>query len=127
MIAYPIVFAVVALPYSVIRWKTRFGATHSLPTATFAVCFLFGFSGAFNVLLFLLTRPNLLLPRNRNRTLVAALGVNSPESALNSSISNLETRQRQRGEQPLPVGALPRADDGGWRLPTPESSLNESV
>ncbi|KIM92305.1 hypothetical protein PILCRDRAFT_118109 [Piloderma croceum F 1598] len=68
MIVYPIVFAVVALPYSVIRWRTHFGsAAHGLPNATFATFaayVLYGLSGAFNVLLFLFTRPYLLLPRN---------------------------------------------------------------
>lgn len=64
---YPIVFAVLALPYSVVRWKTHFSsAAHPLPAATFGVYVSFGLSGAFNVLLFLFTRRELLLPRNIN-------------------------------------------------------------
>ena len=55
----------VTLPYSVVHWKTHFGdVAHRLPIATFGVYVLFGLSGAFNVLLFLFTRPSLLLPRN---------------------------------------------------------------
>jgi len=66
MIVYPIVFAVTTLPLSVVRWKSGFGSSrHPFPTATFVVEFIYGLSGAFNVLLFLFTRSNLLVPRDR--------------------------------------------------------------
>ena len=111
----------VALPYSAIRWKTRFGSSaHSLPTATFAVYFLFGLSGAFNVLLIIFTRSDLLFLPNGNGIPPVALSVGSFESAPSSSIPGSGARQRPRGDQPVPLGALPGEDDGGWRLPTGE-------
>ena len=64
--SYPIVFAVTTLPLSVVRWKSGFGSSRrSYPTATFVVEFIYSLSGAFNVLLFLFTRADLLLPHNR--------------------------------------------------------------
>ena len=64
--SYPVVFAVITLPLSAVRWSSGFGRKrHRLPTATFAVEFIYSLSGALNVLLFLFTRSNLLLPRNR--------------------------------------------------------------
>jgi len=66
MIAYPIVFAFTTLPLSVVRFKSGFGSTRgNYHTITFVVEFIYSLSGAFNVLLFLFTRSNLLLPHNR--------------------------------------------------------------
>jgi len=60
------VFAVTTLPLSVVRWKSGFGSiSHHYHTATFVVEFFYSLSGAFNVLLFLFTRSDLLLPHNR--------------------------------------------------------------
>ncbi|KAI0051934.1 hypothetical protein FA95DRAFT_107315 [Auriscalpium vulgare] len=60
MLAYPLSYAVLVLPLSIVRWYSfRTGSAPS--AATFVVMFLFGLSGAANVLLLLLTRPQLLL------------------------------------------------------------------
>ncbi|TDL25439.1 hypothetical protein BD410DRAFT_813640 [Rickenella mellea] len=65
ILAYPIVYSIVVLPLSVGRWigfvQERHGANHVPPAATFGVTFVFGLSGALNVLLLITTRPNLLL------------------------------------------------------------------
>lgn len=64
--SYPIAFAMITLPISAVRWTSGFGhGHHALPTATFATEFIYSLSGAINVLLFLFTRKDLLLPRNR--------------------------------------------------------------
>src|SRR5882762_2850089 len=64
--SYPIVFAVTTLPISVVRWKSGFGSIRrQFPTETFIFEFIYSLSGALNVLLFLFTRSDLLLPRNR--------------------------------------------------------------
>src|ERR1700733_9555763 len=64
--SYPVVFAVITLPLGAVRWSSGFGRKrHRLPTATFVVEFIYSLSGALNVLLFLFTRSDLLLPRNR--------------------------------------------------------------
>ncbi|KAI0058572.1 hypothetical protein BV25DRAFT_1786561, partial [Artomyces pyxidatus] len=61
MLAYPAVYSLLVLPLSVVRWIT-FRTQLSVPSAaTFCVVFLFSLSGACNVLLLLLTRPQLLL------------------------------------------------------------------
>jgi hypothetical protein len=54
---YPFVFVVVALPLSVVRWLMGSGsAERNMPAATFAVEYIYSFSGALNVLMFL-THP----------------------------------------------------------------------
>lgn len=63
---YPIVFAVTTLPLSVVRWTSGFGSIrHKFSTATFVVESIYSLSGAVNVLLFLSTRPDILLPGPR--------------------------------------------------------------
>lgn len=125
--SYPIVFAIVTLPLSVVRWRTGFGSTQrSLPTATFAVEIIYSLSGALNVLLFLITRSQLLLPRNlsakRNRTGVApSITLAEGKAEITELIvGGLEARQRQRGHEPVPLGSLPREDDMDWRMPMAE-------
>jgi len=119
MIVYPIVFAVIALPLSVVRWRSGFGGSkHHLPTATFAVEFLYSLSGVLNVLLFLFTRSDLLLPRNR-------LGV-APRLQMDLvGFPTVEGRQREGGHEPVPVVPFPGMNDTGWQLPTPEHNSNE--
>jgi hypothetical protein len=63
---YPIVFCVIILPFSVVRWMTfqQEGKGHtkaSIPdAATFTSVFLFALSGTLNAILYLLTRRRLL-------------------------------------------------------------------
>lgn len=132
MISYPLVFAVTTLPISVVRWRSGFGSTsRRMPTATFVVEFIYSLSGAVNVLLFLLTRPELLLPRNisskRNKSGAAPGLAGSKTDGMNFTISRLEARQRSRGPEPIPLGLLPGADDEGWHLPASGHVSNESV
>jgi len=67
MIAYPLVYAAQILPLSVARWigfvQENHGdkKNHVPPTALIAVQVIHLMSGLANVLLFLYTRPNLLL------------------------------------------------------------------
>jgi hypothetical protein len=58
--SYPLVFATITLPLSVVRWRSGFGSTLHLATATFVVEFLYSLSGALNVLLLVFTRSKLL-------------------------------------------------------------------
>jgi hypothetical protein len=63
---YPIVFAVITLLLSVVYWTSGFGCKqHWLPTETYTVEFIYSLSGALNILLFIFTKKELLLPRNR--------------------------------------------------------------
>jgi hypothetical protein len=137
MIAYPVVFAVVALPLSVVRWTTAFGSgQHHLPAATFAVEIIYSLSGALNVLLFLFTRSELLLPRNlsnKRQELGMASGVTvsvttSRHAEVYSrelSFSKAGGRQQPRGDQPIPLESLPETDDMAWHSPMSEHDSYE--
>lgn len=82
--SYPIVFTVLVLPLSIVRFKTSFSAgaadKHNIPdAATFAVQFIYSLSGAVNVALFLTTRSGLLF-LHATPGISAALRECSPES-----------------------------------------------
>ncbi|KAF7972384.1 hypothetical protein HWV62_18100 [Athelia sp. TMB] len=123
MIAYPIVFAIVVLPPTVVRFHYGFGSQRHIPNAwAFIIQFVFCLSGALNVLLFLTTRSGLLLPK-------AALGKTAPlwqpadedeekgqshlnidaESLRHSDVAN--ARPVERGERPMALAALPGVED----------------
>jgi hypothetical protein len=96
--SYPIVFAVTTLPLSVVRWKSGFGSIRRrYPTATFVVEFFYSLSGAFNVLLFLFTRSNLLLPHNR---LAVAPSPMPPASEAEVELTPVGTLPRENGNFP---------------------------
>lgn len=64
--SYPLVYSILILPLSVVRWisfvQERGGRTNSIPSsATFTVISIYGLSGAFNVILFVVTRPESIL------------------------------------------------------------------
>ncbi|KAF9024559.1 hypothetical protein BDZ89DRAFT_1068957 [Hymenopellis radicata] len=65
MLAYPIVYSILILPLSVVRWITFNSDTvlsgAALSAVTMVVVSIYGLSGFFNVLLLLLTRPDTLL------------------------------------------------------------------
>jgi len=66
MIAYPVVYSILVLPLSVVRWvqfvEERGGKSSDIaPSATIAAVSIFGLSGAMNVVLLVVTRPNSLL------------------------------------------------------------------
>lgn len=66
MIAYPLVYSILVLPLSVVRWvgfvQERGGRlSHIASSATLTVVTIYGLSGAMNVVLLFVTRPNSLL------------------------------------------------------------------
>ncbi|KZP15512.1 hypothetical protein FIBSPDRAFT_795315 [Athelia psychrophila] len=135
MIAYPIVFTIVVLPLSIVRFKSGFGkgagqGAHKVPhAATFAVQFLYSLSGALNVMLFLTTRSGLLLPKSTPVISTALLqpGVESdieqgqrqsPGSVASKGSAHsirhspsTDMRSVERGERPIALTALPGVDD----------------
>ena len=126
-------FAGITVPLAGVRLRTGFGRTQRhLSAATFAVEFLYSLSGALNVLLFLFTRSDLLLPRNvsSDKVLATALGDETIESKTefgDFAASRPQARQRSRGYEPVPLGLLPGTDDDGWHLPGAGHDGNESV
>lgn len=132
--SYPLVFAMITLPLSAVRVRSGFGSTtRHLPTATFIVEFIYSLSGALNVILFLSTRSELLLPRNvsskMNRSGVAPdIRLTDTHTDITDlSISSLEVRQRSRGLAPVPLGSLPKEEDGDWHLPASGSESEDTV
>ena len=123
--SYPAVFAVVALPLSVVRWTTAFGSgKHHMAAATFVVEVIYSLSGLLNVLLFRFTRSELLLPRDlssKRQTLGTALGVvvtvtksrHSEVYTSESPFQKMEGRQSSRVDQPIPLESLPETDCSG--------------
>jgi len=111
MIAYPIVFAIVVLPPSVVRFRTGFGQeTHHIPHAwTFAVQFVYCLSGALNVLLFLTTRSGLLLPKSTpGKSAEIWHPAEEDEEKANSLRADAtDARSVERGERPMTLAALP--------------------
>jgi len=64
MIAYPLVYSVLVLPLSIVRW-IGFSQEKQIPSvATFIVINIYALSGAFNALLLLWTRSGLFFSRN---------------------------------------------------------------
>jgi len=64
MLLYPIVYCISILPLSVVRWmsfdeEAKYGTSNMPPAWTFAVMTVFSLSGVFNVILVLITKPNL--------------------------------------------------------------------
>lgn len=127
MIAYPLVYSVIVLPLSVVRWITGFGsgARHMPSAATFIVIFIYNLSGVLNAILFLLTRTDLLLLGNTSLAQRKGLGL-APGVALTvsksrpSGITDTDsTRSRSKSQQrpPLPLGLGANTEDEGWHLP----------
>ncbi|KAI0040915.1 hypothetical protein FA95DRAFT_1646065 [Auriscalpium vulgare] len=111
MLAYPLSYAVLVLPLSIVRWISfRTGSAPS--AATFVVIFLYGLSGASNVLLLLLTRPQLLLFTSRGE--VAARRRRAPRAvSLPPPPSSARSRVATKAEL---VGG--EDEEGAWNLPS---------
>ena len=99
--------AIIVLPVTTARW-VQFN--HNVSSATLFFCdLLFNLSGAFNVLLFLIIRPGLLLfndPEGIRKTEVVDIGTNS-------AISNNTAKD---DHNPQLTGAE-LVDDGEWVPP----------
>ncbi|KII92419.1 hypothetical protein PLICRDRAFT_89020 [Plicaturopsis crispa FD-325 SS-3] len=118
MLAYPLVYCVIVLPLSIVRWYTFDGK--AVPSVgTFFVIFVYGLSGFFNVLLFLTTRPHLLLFTPRAARVVEGLPPSSTFD-LPAETFGLPAEAREEEEEHAPVtpalrmGCLPDEEDSGW-------------
>lgn len=119
MLAYPLVYSVLVLPLSIVRW-INFGLEkhgNDVPSVwSFLVITVFSLSGAMNVGLVLLTRPQLLLFGQQHATQTHHISSNG--------------RSRGSRKQTKRMGRLNEDDDGGWNLPvmsrTSESSMSVS-
>ncbi|THH06764.1 hypothetical protein EW146_g9510, partial [Bondarzewia mesenterica] len=138
MLAYPLVYAIIVGPTSVIRW-INFGLEtrgKDTPTAvSFIASVLFSLSGFLNVTLLLTTRPQLLLlnmPRARNQSEESTSSMpsrpstniarSSPGAILGTLKTNLKAPNRMK------LGQLDEDTNAGWDLPleTRRSALSLS-
>ena len=104
-------YPITVLPITTARW-VQFN--HNVSSATIFFClFLFNLSGAFNVLLFLFIRPELLLFKDPEGILKTEVVDQVVDIGTNSSISNDTAKD---DHNPQPNGAR-LVDDGEWVPP----------
>ncbi|CAL1695298.1 unnamed protein product [Somion occarium] len=99
MLFYPAVYTCTVLPIAIVRWRAFLG--HCVPwAATVVADVIFASSGLLNVLLFTITRPN-LLPRRDTTTTLPRLGLHSRSSSgYPQSTIYLSTSPRSEGTGP---------------------------
>ncbi|KAI4521532.1 hypothetical protein GGG16DRAFT_86885 [Schizophyllum commune] len=119
MIAYPLVYSVLVLPLSVVRWIGFLDTGPEPPALTMTVISIYGLSGFANVLLLRLTRPNSVLFGRSSMTKTAhqAHGVTL----------DMRRRPRESGEQYRSATKRPGDDLGLGRLATREGDDNRST
>jgi len=133
LIAYPLVYTVVVLPLSIVRWTSGFGAStrHVSDVATFITITIYSLSGAINVVLLLCTRPDLLVGdtskkgkgfgiapgiplKVTNTTPLGTSDVESGSSKVEPCTDESAPPGLSRGKLPrLQVGSQP-TEEAGW-------------
>jgi len=108
MLLYPLAYSIIVLPISITRWLT-FGSKTVPSAATFFSVSVFNLSGAINVLLFLIIRPQLLL-------FTPPEGFSGPEIAEPSTSSAILDETAEYKHSPQPTG-MELVGDGEWNTP----------
>lgn len=109
---YPVIYSILILPLSIVRWigfaqESGGKESHISAAATMAVISIYGLSGACNVILLLITRPNSILFGNG---VDYAPRRGTPGLAIYKSSSiNVAV-----GEQTHDLGRLPSRSSAGW-------------
>jgi len=107
MLFYPLAYSLMVLPLSVTRWSL-FNHKKVSSAATFFAVSMFNLSGAINVLLFLIVRPQLLLfspPEEFSET----------EIELGHSSTNIpDTPKYNHSPQSIGMGLMKDVGDGVW-------------
>ncbi|PPQ83623.1 hypothetical protein CVT25_006308 [Psilocybe cyanescens] len=119
MLLYPLVYCILILPLSVVRWigfvqESHGGENRISATSTLAVTALYGLSGACNVILLLTTRPESVLFGKRpyvsvGRAPSLVLSVNRvtlPDSSTDQD-GRSKARSRELEEEEVELGRLP--------------------
>ena len=141
---YPVIYSIVTIPLTAVRFKTNFGQKQNLhPVATFVAIFIYSLSGFFNALLFMLTRKDLLFTNSRDlkqeKVGVAPgggnevmIGVVREDSDEELGSEKMEKGDSNRLAPSIMLGS--GSSDGGWEpnviddcskeiMTTPSSSL----
>jgi hypothetical protein len=111
--SYPLVYSVLILPLSAARWLTfvqesHGGTAHVSAAATFAGSSIYSLSGAANVLLFFITRPDLSLFK-RNEFSTTHEG--QPPSQLPTTMDSAGLSESNVKHELSGVGRLPSSSD----------------
>ncbi|KAN0107216.1 hypothetical protein V8E52_010418 [Russula decolorans] len=123
MLLYPLAYSLVVLPISITRWL-QFSHYHVPPAATFFGDSMFYLSGAINVLLFLIIRPELLLfPRPKKLDGQEVQLTPAPQDTGPATTSG--TAQFQHSPEPTSA-ALEDGDSKDIATPSHVSSRRES-
>ncbi|KAJ8520458.1 hypothetical protein ONZ45_g2702 [Pleurotus djamor] len=118
MIAYPLVYSILVLPLSIVRWnafsqESRDAGAETPSAATLSVISIYGFSGAFNVLLLFVTRPaSRLFGRTQHE------GLHTPKGS-DGTLRDSEDLGRPHHSPTLPMNSLTGRPLG--RLPSLDS------
>ena len=120
---YPVVYFILVIPTSVVRWDSGFGSSaKTLPSAaTLATEVIFSLSGLANVLIFLFTRSDLFMVGNTE-----SRGHNLWRPTSSPAAVPRPGNEELAGRRPLVQSVLPGADSGGWTLPS-EPGTSESA
>jgi len=112
LLAYPMVNCVVILPLSIVRCITFTERVNRVPSVvTFIAITLFGLSGAFNVVLLLTVRSELLLFGSDSD----AVGLPPSVNESTASVYSMPTREGGAPSQDSPSLAI-ELEEGGWQL-----------
>ncbi|KAF9467367.1 hypothetical protein BDZ94DRAFT_1249167 [Collybia nuda] len=112
MIAYPVVYSILIIPLSVVRWigfvQERGGReSHIGAAATMSVIGIYGLSGACNVILLLTTRPNSIL-------FSKGLDYEPRHTAAGMATYKSSSINETMGEQINDLGRPPSRSSVGW-------------
>lgn len=138
------IYSIVVIPLSAVRFKTNFGEDNNLPSvATFVVIFIYSLSGFFNALLFMLTRADLLFtnsPDLKREVGVAPgagsevmIGVEHVGSEEELGVEKLGSRmttgiRREDSNHLAPSIALGSgSSDGGWEPPVIDDDDSKGI
>jgi len=116
MLAYPIVYSILILPLSIVRWigfeqESDDGVNRIGAPATIAVISIYGLSGLFNVVLLLTTRPNsVLFGRFVSEPVMCTCGKPIPRS---STYKMREARNHDVDPSSSDLGRLPSRSSAG--------------
>ena len=134
---YPVIYSIVTIPLTAVRFKTNFGQKQNLhPVATFAAIFIYSLSGFFNALLFMLTRKDLLFTNSRdvkqeevgvapgggNEVMIGVVHEDSDEELGNEK---MEKGDSNRLAPSIVIGS--GSSDGGWEPPVIEDVCSKET
>ncbi|PBK73567.1 hypothetical protein ARMSODRAFT_952659 [Armillaria solidipes] len=114
MIAYPVVYSILVLPLSVVRWITFNGKNQLGSEANLIVISIYGLSGMMNVILLLVTRPNSVLFGKTGRAghgrVLSPRGWSDPQTQAKQNEVEESSQSGRDDDESVQMGRLPSID-----------------